>query len=41
MTKRKVLISFRRDDAAGFTHAIHDRLVENLPKEQAFKETLP
>ena len=36
MTKRNVFISYRRDDAAGFAHAIHDRLVENLPKEQVF-----
>jgi hypothetical protein len=38
MTKRKVFISYRRDDAAGFAHAIHDRLVENLPKEQVFMD---
>lgn len=38
MTKRKVFISYRRDDAAGFAHAIHDRLLENLPKEQVFMD---
>jgi hypothetical protein len=38
MTKRKVFISYRRDDAAGFAHAIHDRLVENLPKDQVFMD---
>ena len=27
MAKKKVFISYRRDDAAGFSHAIHDRLV--------------
>jgi hypothetical protein len=40
MTKRKVFISYRRDDAAGFAHAIHDRLVENLPKEQVFMDVV-
>jgi hypothetical protein len=38
MTKRKVFISYLRDDAASFAHAIHDRLVENLPKEQVFMD---
>ena len=40
MTKRKVFISYRRDDAAGFSHAIHDRLVEHLPKDQVFMDVL-
>ena len=40
MTRRKVFISYRRDDAAGFSHAIHDRLVEHLPKEQVFMDVL-
>jgi hypothetical protein len=40
MTKRKVFISYRRDDAAGFAHAIHDRLVESLPKEQVFMDVV-
>jgi len=40
MTKRKVFISYRRDDAAGFSNAIHDRLVEHLPKDQVFMDVL-
>jgi hypothetical protein len=40
MTRRKVFISYRRDDAAGFAHAIHDRLVENLPKDQVFMDVV-
>jgi hypothetical protein len=40
VTKQKVFISYRRDDAAGFAHAIHDRLVENLPKEQIFMDVV-
>lgn len=40
MTKQKVFISYRRDDASGFAHAIHDRLVENLPKEQVFMDVV-
>jgi hypothetical protein len=40
MTKRKVFISYRRGDAAGFAHTIHDRLVENLPKEQVFMDVV-
>jgi hypothetical protein len=32
MAKRKVFISYRREDAAGFSHAVYDRLVENLSK---------
>ena len=40
MTKRKVFISYRRDDAAGFSNSIHDRLVEHLPKDQVFMDVL-
>ncbi|MBM4256846.1 MAG: toll/interleukin-1 receptor domain-containing protein [Deltaproteobacteria bacterium] len=40
MTKRNVFISYRRDDAAGFSHAIYDRLVEHLPKEQVFMDVV-
>jgi hypothetical protein len=38
MAKRKVFISYRRDDAAGFSHAIHDRLVEHLPSQRVFMD---
>jgi len=38
MAKKKVFISYRRDDAAGFSHAIHDRLVEFLPDERVFMD---
>jgi len=40
MAKRKVFISYRRDDAAGFSHAIHDRLVEHLPHQRVFMDVL-
>jgi TIR domain len=40
MSKGNVFISYRRDDAAGFSHAIHDRLVEHLPKQQVFMDVL-
>ena len=40
MAKRKVFISYRRDDAAGFSHAIHDRLVEHLPNQRVFMDVL-
>jgi hypothetical protein len=40
MAKRKVFISYRRDDAAGFSHAIHDRLVEHLPSQRVFMDVL-
>ena len=40
MAKKKVFISYRRDDAAGFSHAIHDRLVEFLPDERVFMDVL-
>jgi TIR domain len=38
MAKKKVFISYRRDDAAGFSHAIHDRLVEFLPDKRVFMD---
>ena len=40
MAKKKVFISYRRDDVAGFSHAIHDRLVEFLPDERVFMDVL-
>lgn len=40
MSKRNVFISYRRDDAAGFSHAIYDRLVGHLPKDQVFMDVL-
>lgn len=40
MAQRKVFISYRRDDAAGYSHAIHDRLVEHLPREAVFMDVL-
>jgi len=40
MTKGRVFISYRRDDAAGFSHAISDRLVEHLPKNHVFMDVL-
>jgi hypothetical protein len=40
MAKKKVFISYRRDDAAGYSHAIHDRLVEFLPDERVFMDVL-
>ena len=40
MAKQKVFISYRRDDAAGFSHAIHDRLVEHLPNQRVFMDVL-
>jgi hypothetical protein len=40
MAKKKVFISYRRDDAAGFSHAIHDRLVEFLPDGRVFIDVL-
>ncbi len=38
MTRKTVFISYRRDDAAGFPHAVHDRLVEFLPEERVFMD---
>src|SRR6266446_486342 len=40
MAKRNVFISYRREDAAGFSHAIYDRLVENLSKDRVFMDVL-
>lgn len=40
MAKGNVFISYRRDDAAGFSHAIHDRLIEHLPKDRVFMDVL-
>ena len=40
MAQRKVFISYRRDDAAGYSHAIHDRLVEHLPRDAVFMDVL-
>ncbi len=34
----KVFISYRRDDAAGFSHAIYDRLAEHLGTDRVFKD---
>src|SRR5262245_6289705 len=34
----KVFISYRRDDSAGYAHAIHSRLVEHFPKDQVFMD---
>jgi hypothetical protein len=38
MAKKKVFLSYRRDDAAGFVHALHDRLVEYLPGDRVFMD---
>ena len=38
MASGKVFISYRHDDAAGFSHAIYDRLVEHLPKDHVFMD---
>src|SRR5262245_10664067 len=38
MAKKKVFLSYRRDDAAGFAHAIHERLVDCLPKGRVFMD---
>ncbi|MEO6594318.1 MAG: toll/interleukin-1 receptor domain-containing protein [Planctomycetota bacterium] len=40
MAKKNVFISYRRDDSAGFCHAIHDRLTEHLSKGQVFMDVL-
>ena len=32
----KVFISYRRDDSAGYAHAIHSRLVQHFSKDQVF-----
>jgi hypothetical protein len=38
LSRGKVFISYRRDDAAGFAHAIYDRLLEHLPAGRVFKD---
>jgi hypothetical protein len=38
MAKKKVFLSYRRDDAAGFVHALHNRLVEYLPEDRVFMD---
>jgi hypothetical protein len=38
MAKKNVFISYRRDDAAGFAHAIYDRLTEHLPRTRVFMD---
>jgi TIR domain len=40
MARKKVFISYRRDDAAGFSHAIHDHLVEHLSRDRVFMDVL-
>ena len=40
MTTGRVFISYRRDDAAGFSHAIYDRLAEHLPRPHVFMDVL-
>ncbi len=39
MAQRTAFISYRRDDAAGFSHIIHDRMVEHLPRGRVFMDT--
>jgi TIR domain len=34
----KVFISYRRDDSAGYAHAIHSRLVQHFSKEKVFMD---
>ena len=34
----KVFISYRRDDSAGYAHAIHSRLVQHFSKDQVFMD---
>jgi TIR domain len=34
----KVFISYRRDDSAGYAHAIHSRLVQHFSKDQLFMD---
>lgn len=38
MSRSRVFISYRRDDAAGFSHAIHDRLADHLGRGQVFMD---
>ena len=34
----KVFISYRRDDSAGYAHAIHSQLVQHFSKDQVFMD---
>ena len=34
----KVFISYRRDDSAGYAHAIHSQLLQHLSKDQVFMD---
>src|SRR5689334_5675606 len=38
MAKKKVFVSYRRDDAAGFAQVLHDRLREHLPGRRVFMD---
>jgi hypothetical protein len=38
LARGKVFISYRRDDAAGFAHAVYDRLLEQVPAGRVFKD---
>lgn len=38
MGSSRVFISYRRDDAAGFSHAVHDRLADHLGADQVFMD---
>jgi len=40
MAKGNVFISYRRDDAAGFCHAVRDRLVEHIPNDRVFLDVV-
>ena len=34
----KIFISYRRDDSAGYAHAIHSQLVQHFSKDQVFMD---
>jgi TIR domain len=36
----KIFISYRRDDSAGYAHAIHSRLVQHFSKDQVFMDVV-
>ena len=38
MARSRIFISYRRDDAAGYSHAIHDRLADHLGGAQIFMD---
>jgi hypothetical protein len=38
MARSRIFISYRRDDAAGYSHAIHDRLADHLGGDQLFMD---